>query len=103
MWQDDFNGNSLNPKYWTIADNFVHDKQELNIYNKDQVKVSGGNLILTTSAGWWRSDTGKVYRFASGWVDTKFKKDQRFGKFTIRAKLPNPDANGIWPAHCNEI
>ena len=32
-------------------------------------------------------------------MDTQTKISQTFGKIEVRAKLPNPDAYGIWPAH----
>lgn len=35
----------------------------------------------------------------SGWVDTGGKVAQLYGRFDVRAKLPNPNATSIWPAH----
>ena len=39
------------------------------------------------------------YNFTSGWLDTEQLFAQRFGRFAVRAKLPNVQATNIWPAH----
>jgi beta-glucanase (GH16 family) len=39
------------------------------------------------------------FNFTSGWMDTEQKFAQRFGRFSVRAKLPNVQATNIWPAH----
>ena len=60
--------------------------------------MSNGCLVLRTE----HRDVqygSKEYKFVSGWVDTSGKVSQTFGKYVVRAKLPNPDAYGIWPAH----
>ena len=37
--------------------------------------------------------------FTSGWLDTEQHFAQRFGRFSVRAKLPDVQAANIWPAH----
>jgi beta-glucanase (GH16 family) len=37
--------------------------------------------------------------FTSGWLDTELRFAQRFGRFSVRAKLPDVQAANIWPAH----
>ncbi len=39
------------------------------------------------------------FNFTSGWLDTERKFSQRFGRFSVRAKLPSVQATNIWPAH----
>jgi hypothetical protein len=41
----------------------------------------------------------RLYNFTSGWLDTEALFAQRFGRFTVRAKLPDVDALSAWPAH----
>lgn len=100
VWEDEFEKDALQSEYWNIADNFTHGDQELQLYVKEQVSVNNGQLILKTASVDKATgpDGKKIYHFTSGWVDTKFKVNQTFGKFVVRAKLPNPDAYGIWPA-----
>jgi len=39
------------------------------------------------------------FDFTSGWLDTEMRFAQRFGRFSVRAKLPDVQATNIWPAH----
>jgi beta-glucanase (GH16 family) len=107
-WSDDFNGTVLDGSKWTVSDNFTHSdytykpgsSTELQLYVKSAVRVEGGSLRLTTKHD---PETCKAYgnngrNHTSGWVDSKQKFSQAFGRFEVRAKLPNPAAVQIWPA-----
>ena len=39
------------------------------------------------------------FNFTSGWLDTEQKFSQRYGRFSVRARLPDVQATNIWPAH----
>lgn len=88
-WEDDFLGSALN---------MTHGDKELQLYMAEQVSVRDGTLVLTTVKK-PAMYGAKEYQFVSGWVDTQSKISQTFGKIDVRAQLPNPDAQGIWPAH----
>ncbi len=67
----------------------THGDQELQLYLADDVYVQDGDLILRTR----RNPTfhgSKLYNWTSGWVDTEHKFSHQFGRFEIKAKLPNP-------------
>lgn len=50
VWSDEFNGNSIDSTKWNVANDFYHCcNDELQIYEKDQISVKGGNLILRSS------------------------------------------------------
>ena len=108
-WQitfdDEFNGDALNATRWTVADNTTHGNTEQQLYVKDEVSVANGLLTITTRKRAAVSRDGAQYNFTSGWVDSKSKVFQKFGRFEVRAKLPTPAAHragkwpDAWPAH----
>ena len=65
----------------------------------DTVSVGDGVLTLTTRRRTAVSSSGKVYNFTSGWVESKSKAFQAYGRFEVRAKLPSPSSGrkGMWP------
>jgi beta-glucanase (GH16 family) len=92
-WNDEFNGSSVDTSKWNV-------RQQANGYDEvynlpANVTETGGNLILTAKR---QASNGKPY--TSGYVDTIGKKGFRFGKFEMRAQLPqaNGGSRGIWPA-----
>lgn len=59
-----------------------------------------GHLVLRTERASKTGPDGKrVYNFTSGWIETQGKQETQFGRWEIRAQLPDPEARGIWPAH----
>jgi beta-glucanase (GH16 family) len=65
------------------------------------VSVEGGSLVLRTKrdpAACAKYGGGNGRNITSGWVDSKGKFSQAFGKVVIRAKLPDPGSAQIWPA-----
>lgn len=102
LWEDNFTGPvgaPPNPAWWTVRDNMTHGPLEQQLYTSSSVGLDGeGHLVLTTSRATIRGP-GREYNFTSGWVDTQGKVNATFGRWEIRAILPNPRALGIWPAH----
>jgi beta-glucanase (GH16 family) len=97
-WQDDFDGPFINTTTWNVANNFTHGDQEWQLYLEDEVYIENSNLVLRTRAREAMYGS-KQYNFTSGWVDTKDNWSQQGGRFEVHAKLPNPDASCVWPAH----
>jgi len=119
-WQlvffDDFD--HLNTSVWSVADNFTHSSYELSkgselqLYTKDNVYIERGNLVLRTK---YDPATAASYgnnsrTHTSGWVESSPQGHhwaphppkpgfaQAFGRFEIRARLPDPNFAQIWPA-----
>ena len=44
------------------------------------------------------ADTLCMYNYTSGWVDMNRKWGQHEGRWEVRAKLPDPRCDAIWPA-----
>jgi len=91
VWSDEFNGSSINSDNWSVADTNVVYNNELEAYKTDNAFVKDGNLVLEAKK---ESYLGKDY--TSGKVVTKGKQAWTFGRFEIKAKMP--ESQGIWPA-----
>eukprot|EP01084_Bolivina_argentea_P004118 7793_1 len=96
---EDFNGDTLNTSIWNIRTNESHCcPQEDEIYEPQNVQLKDGLLHLITK----RQNityAGVSYNFTSGWIDTKEKWYQTYGKWEVNASLPQRNSTGIWPAH----
>ncbi|NND97328.1 MAG: glycoside hydrolase family 16 protein [Pirellulaceae bacterium] len=98
VWQDDFNGDSLDYCKWAVEVNaFGGGNQELQIYTdrKENVRVEGGNLVLELHKG-KVGISGTDRDYSSGRVRTKNRGDWKYGRIEVRAKLPV--GAGVWPA-----
>jgi beta-glucanase (GH16 family) len=114
IFEEHFNGNALNDSIWNRHDWNIHGDAELQLYLKEDCIVKDGLLTLRTryNPKYCHNISGsickkshkfdkaaKLYNYSSCWVDTKGKFFHKFGKFEVRAKLPNPNSYGVWPAH----
>jgi len=91
VWSDDFDGDSLNSDNWNVADTNVVYNNELEAYKTENAYVQDGNLVLEAKK---EDYLGKNY--TSGKVFTKGKQAWTYGRFEIKAKMP--ESQGIWPA-----
>lgn len=101
VWNDEFNGNSLDTKKWnydrgTGAQYGLKGwgNNELQYYTVDRpknVRVENGMLILEAH----REDY-KNMEYTSGRIKTAGKGDWKYGRFEIKARLP--EGRGTWPA-----
>lgn len=92
VWQDEFNGKSLDPKKWTALLREQSKHNELQYYLPDEVYLENGCLRLRS-----RERNFGSQRYTSGRVETKGKFATTYGRFEIRARLPR--GKGLWPAH----
>lgn len=98
VWEDDFGGTALDGARWSVqtgdgcAQNLCGwGNNELQWYQADNIEVAGGILSLTARE---ESVAGKAYTSAR--IRSAEKGDWRYGRFEIRARLPQ--GQGIWPA-----
>jgi beta-glucanase (GH16 family) len=101
VWQDEFNGNSLDESKWNYVTQIgvwnTGDNKELQHYKKENVTVGqddNGNNCLIISA---KKEEYNGYHFTSGRIDTRNKFSFKYGKLEARIKMPDL-ANGLWPA-----
>lgn len=92
VWQDEFNGTQLDTNKWNVLIREHSKHNELQYYVPDEVYVENGMLVIRSRI---RKYGSKDY--TSGRLDTKGKFAPAYGRFEIRAKLP--DGKGLWPAH----
>ena len=95
-FEDDFNGPAINTSTWVVADKMTHGDQEWQLYEASNVYQAGGNLVVRTKIAPTHAPNNRLYNFTSGWVDSKSKWAQTYGRFVARIKLPNP-LSGVWP------
>ncbi len=93
FWQDEFNGDALNLSDWTheIGNNNGWGNNELEYYQAANTTVHDGYLVIKAKK---ENVGGKLY--TSSRIITKDKKEFKYGRVDIRAKLPK--GQGIWPA-----
>ncbi len=98
VWSDEFTAPKLDFSKWGIEVNaFGGGNQELQLYTdrSENVRVENGQLVIET-----RKDRpniqGTIRDYSSGRVRTKNRGDWKYGRFEVRAKLP--EGKGIWPA-----
>lgn len=97
---DDFDGEKLDSKFWTAANNVTHCSPcELQLYLEKNVEVKDGFLTLHTLKESVVAPNNNAFDYTSGWISAKDKMSHLYGFFEVRARLPSPRATGAWPAH----
>jgi hypothetical protein len=92
IWQDEFNGSSLDESDWNYEVNGDGGgNNELQYYRKENTTVSDGFLTIEAKK---ESYQGKSY--TSSRLTTQNKFDFKYGRVDIRALLPK--GQGLWPA-----
>lgn len=87
-WEDNFEGKSLNQKFWNAVNEAPFCNNEIQTYRGENVSLSGGCLKINSSL-----DKGEYF---SGEVTTQNKQLFQYGKIEIRAKFPT--GKGYFPA-----
>lgn len=94
VWEDDFDGNSLDLANWTHETGNGQNgwgNNELQFYRSQNTSIQNGHLVITAKK---EAFGGKEY--TSSRIITKDKKQFRYGRIDIRAVLPK--GQGLWPA-----
>ncbi len=91
IWSDEFDGNFLNPDWWTYelgAGGWGNNELQTytNLAANSYVGSGKLNIIATNNYG----------NYSSARLITKGKKEFKYGRIDIRAKMPY--GQGIWPA-----
>lgn len=107
-WGDEFQGSKLDLSKWKHELGVIRNRDAVQCYTKDCVKVRKGKLLLISQARQtrnsrynareknWQSQI-KTMPYASGSVTTRdVKHFESPGRLEIRARIPK--AKGVWPA-----
>lgn len=89
VWNDEFDGTSLNTTNWTALDRRDSFNNEKQYYHPNQVTIAGGNLQLTAIDVPLQ---GKAYQ--SGLITS----NNLFGPGRFEARIDLPTTQGMWPA-----
>jgi beta-glucanase (GH16 family) len=96
VWSDEFNGNTLDQSKWEFEVNAQGGgNNELQYYVTNNVRVQDGSLIIEARKEHYTGPQG-TREFTSSRIRTQRKGDWLYGRFDVRAKLPQ--GKGIWPA-----
>lgn len=95
VWNDEFNGGSIDTSKWNIEDTGTVYNNELEYYRPDNAAIQeeSGNSVLALEA---KNEVYQGRNYTSAKLTSKMKGDWTYGKFTVRAKLPIQQ--GMWPA-----
>lgn len=99
VWQDEFNGNSLNSKNWGYQTGAWNSSGVQNCYKEspNNVAVNNGTLKITARHEPGTTCGGQKRDFTSGFVQTAGKQFWTYGYFEARIKMPGNNAS-TWPA-----
>jgi beta-glucanase (GH16 family) len=86
-----FEGFRPNASRWAVSDGAWSHNGELQYYAPDSIVVNRKRMNITAD----RRRIGDR-EYSSGHISTEGKQEQKYGKWEIRAKLPN--TQGMWPA-----
>jgi len=101
VWEDNFDGNTLDSSKWNVEQKIgvwnTGGNSEFQHYKKENVTVGadgfGNNCMIITA----KKEEFNGYHYTSGRVNTKGKFAFKRGKLEASIKIPNL-ANGLWPA-----
>ncbi|PUZ27070.1 Beta-glucanase, GH16 family [Chitinophaga costaii] len=91
VWQDEFDGSSVNTSNWNIDNGNPGVNNEQEYYQSANATVTGGNLVITARK---QSVGGQPYTSAK--LTTAGKFQPTYGRIEARIKLPG--VQGMWPA-----
>jgi beta-glucanase (GH16 family) len=94
VWEDDFEGTTLNSSNWTYEIGNGQSgwgNNELQYYREENTSLVDGHLVITA-----KRETVNGFQFTSSRIVTQRKRDFQYGRIDIRAALPQ--GQGIWPA-----
>lgn len=91
VWQDEFNGTTVDAANWTFETGGEWYNNELQYYRTENAWVSEGTLTIEA-----RKENFGGHQYTSSRMKTENKRIFKYGRVDIRALLP--EGQGIWPA-----
>jgi len=93
LWSDEFDGNTLNSSVWMPETNIRFNNELQEYQASGNHTVSDGVLTITAKKV---NDYKQFGSYTSARIVSKAKKEFKYGRMEIRAKLPK--GKGTWPA-----
>ena len=95
VWSDEFEGSSIDKNKWSHEINCSgggNNEQQCYTDSADNSFVSNGSLKIVAKP----AEEGAPLPYTSARLNTRYKADFKYGRFEMRAKLPQ--GQGSWPA-----
>lgn len=95
VWEDNFDGDSLNTDDWNYEyhePGWVNAELQEYVDSPENIYVKDGNLVIQAI----KKGEGENASYTSGRINTQNKHDYEYGRFEVRAKVP--DGKGFLPA-----
>lgn len=101
VWSDEFTGTELNLNNWKYdigGHGWGNNEAEYYTDREENVKVSGGKLIITARAEEYKfgDNNEKTAKYTSGRLTSSGLQSFKYGKVEARIKIPAVE--GLWPA-----
>ena len=99
VWADEFNGTSIDTSKWSYeigGGGWGNNELEYYTARPQNSYVSNGSLYIRALAETYKGPDGVTESYTSARMVTQDKGDWTYGKFEVRAKLP--EGQGLWPA-----
>jgi beta-glucanase (GH16 family) len=102
VWSDEFNGadgSAPDATKWAIqtgGNGWGNNELEYYTARPQNVRVSGGNLVITAAKEDYTGPDGVTQHYTSARMQTKGLFSQTYGRFEARIKIPK--GQGMWPA-----
>lgn len=91
VWEDLFDGNSVDQSKWNFENGNLHVNNEKQYYQPANATVTGGNLVITA-----RKQTVEGQPYTSARLNTNGKFTIQYGRIEARIRLSS--GQGLWPA-----
>ena len=94
VWSEFFTNEKLDTTKWNIElrdPGWVNNEMQAYTDKKDNIYINNNNLVIQGI----KENYGEA-KYTSGRINTNGKSSWKYGRFEIRAKIPNQ--KGVWPA-----
>jgi beta-glucanase (GH16 family) len=94
VWEENFDLPDINESKWNFVEGgtgFGNEESQFYTRRKENTRIENGHLIIEA-----RNEKYNVMDYTSAKLTTRGKAAWTYGRFSIRAKLP--EGQGIWPA-----
>ncbi|MDZ5472293.1 glycoside hydrolase family 16 protein [Bacillus sp. 31A1R] len=94
IWEDSFELSEIDSSKWNFVEGgwgFGNEESQYYTARKENARIENGKLVLEA-----RQEAYEKMNYTSAKLTTKGKAAWKYGRFSIRAKMP--EGQGIWPA-----
>ena len=97
VWSDEFESQNINPDNWNFVlwdAGRVNNEWQRYVEDTSNFKIEDGKLYITAT----KTGENKKGGYASTRLNSKGKQEFKYGRIEFRAKMPDSQGRGTWPA-----